>query len=240
MDCVNRLQLHWKIHSPMHQTPAVVAIDGPAGAGKSTISRRVAAQLGYTYIDTGAMYRCVALAALTRNIEDIATLAREVRIAFGPEQQIYLNGQDVSAAIREPRVSEAASKVSANPDVRRAMVEEQRRIAAGTSVVMEGRDIGTVVFPNAHVKIFLDADPLVRARRRAAELNAKGIAADVNDIARQIRERDHRDATREDSPMIAAVDAIRLDTSELSLEQVEEAILNIVRSRTRFKEGSSS
>ncbi len=224
----------------MHQTPAVVAIDGPAGSGKSTISRRVAAQLGYIYIDTGAMYRCVALAALTRNIDDIAALAREVRIAFGPEQQVYLNGEDVSAAIREPRVSEAASKVSANPEVRRAMVEEQRRIAAGTSIVMEGRDIGTVVFPNAQVKMFLDADPLVRARRRASELNAKGIAADVDDIAQQMKERDHRDATREDSPMVAAADAIHVDTSELSLEQVEEAILNIVRSRTLCKEGSSS
>ena len=224
----------------MHQTPAVVAIDGPAGSGKSTISRRVAAQLGYIYIDTGAMYRCVALAALTRNIDDIAALAREVRIAFGPEQQVYLNGEDVSAAIREPRVSEAASKVSANPEVRRAMVEEQRSIAAGTSIVMEGRDIGTVVFPNAQVKMFLDADPLVRARRRASELNAKGIAADVDDIAQQMKERDHRDATREDSPMVAAADAIHVDTSELSLEQVEEAILNIVRSRTLCKEGSSS
>lgn len=219
----------------MHQSPAVVAIDGPAGAGKSTISRRVAAQLGYTYIDTGAMYRCVALAALTRNIDDVAALAQEVRIAFGTEQQVFLNGEDVTAAIREPRVSEAASKVSANPEVRRAMVDEQRRIAAGTSVVMEGRDIGTVVFPNAQVKIFLDADPLVRARRRASELNARGIAADVDDIAQQIGARDHRDATREDSPMIPAADAIRLDTSGLTLEQVEEAILDIVRSRTLFK-----
>lgn len=207
----------------MHQTPAVVAIDGPAGAGKSTISRRVAAQLGYTYIDTGAMYRCVALAAL-RGLD-----VSNVRISFGAEQQVYLNGEDVTAAIRAPHVSEAASKVSANPEVRRAMVEEQRRIAAGTSVVMEGRDIGTVVFPHAQVKIFLDADSLVRAQRRAAELNAKGIAADVDEIAQQIRDRDHRDATRADSPMIAAPDAIHLDTSQLSLEQVEAAILGIVR-----------
>jgi CMP/dCMP kinase len=217
----------------MHPTPAVVAIDGPAGAGKSTISRRVAAQLGYTYIDTGAMYRCVALAALRG--QDVS----QIRVSFGAEQQVYLNGEDVSPAIRDPRVSEAASKVSANPEVRRAMVEEQRRIAAGTSVVMEGRDIGTVVFPNAQVKIYLDADPLVRARRRASELNAKGIDADVDEIAEQIRERDHRDATRADSPMIQAPDAVRLDTSGLTMEQVEEAILYIVRNRIESK-GTSS
>jgi cytidylate kinase len=216
--------------------PAVVAIDGPAGAGKSTVSRRVAAQLGYTYIDTGAMYRCVALAALNSNRDDIEAIAREIRVAFGPQQQVYLNGADVTSAIREPRVSEAASKVSANPEVRKAMVKEQRRIAEGTSVVMEGRDIGTVVFPDAQVKIFLDADPLVRARRRAEELNAKGIDANVDEIAQQIRDRDHRDATRADSPMVAAPDAIRVDTSGLSLEQVEEAILDIVRKR----KGSSS
>ena len=224
----------------MIQFPAVVAIDGPAGAGKSTLSRRVAAKLGFTYIDTGAMYRCVALCALRSGVQlsdavALEAVATRARIAFGPSQQILLDGEDVTGAIREPRVSDAASKVSAVPGVRRAMVEEQRHIASGASVVMEGRDIGTIVFPDAQVKIFLDADPFVRAARRAEELSAKGIAADVHEIARQIAERDQRDATREDSPMVQASDAVRLDTSGLTLEQVEEAILKIAHAKLEQK-----
>lgn len=218
--------------------PLVVAIDGPAGAGKSTISRRVAAQLGSVYIDTGAMYRAVALSAIrtAASFDDPAsleTLAAASRIEFaGPSStRVLLNGEDVSEAIRTPAVSEAASRVSAVAGVRRAMVAEQRRIAAASPVVMEGRDIGTVVFPNAQVKIYLDADPRVRAIRRAAELQAKGLPADVDDIARAIAERDHRDATREDSPMKPAPDAVHLDTSGLSMDQVEQAILDIVAAR---------
>ena len=218
----------------MIHLPAVVAIDGPAGAGKSTISRRVAARLGFTYIDTGAMYRCVGLYALRQGLDladavQLENAARSVRISFGAGQQVLLNGEDVSEAIRNPQTSDAASRVSSIPGVREAMVAEQRRIAAGTSVVMEGRDIGTVVFPDARVKIFLDADPMVRARRRSEELTAKGIAADIDEIARQIADRDHRDATREDSPMIKAEDAIWVDTSGLTLEQVETAILGIAQ-----------
>ncbi len=216
--------------------PVVVAIDGPAGAGKSTLSRRVAARLGYVYIDTGAMYRSIALAALRAGVDladapGLEGLAGESRIRFGAGSKVLLNGEDVTAAIRTPQVSEGASKVSAVPGVRRAMVAEQRRIAASESVVMEGRDIGTVVFPDAQVKIYLDADPMVRAERRAAELQSKGLAADVDEIAKAIEERDLRDATREDSPMVQAADAERLDTSGLDMEQVEQAILEIAASR---------
>lgn len=219
--------------------PLVVAIDGPAGAGKSTISRKVAARLGSVYIDTGAMYRAVALSALRNDtpLDDAAaleSLATSVRIAFGgaDSRTVLLNGEDVTEAIRTPQVSEAASKVSSVPGVRRAMVLEQRRIAASSPVVMEGRDIGTVVFPDAQVKVYLDADPRVRAVRRAAELEAKGQPADVDEIAKAIAERDHRDATREDSPMKPATDAVRLDTSGLNIDQVEQAILDIVAART--------
>jgi cytidylate kinase len=218
--------------------PAVVAIDGPAGAGKSTLSRRVAARLGFVYIDTGAMYRCVALAAVRTgsdlsDVKQVEALAKQIRIEFESGSTVLLDGEDVTGAIRSPEASQAASKVSALPGVRQAMVIEQRRIATGHSVVMEGRDIGTVVFPNAAVKIFLDADPLVRAERRAAELREKGLQVDVKEIARQIEERDERDRSREDSPMIAAPDAVHLDTSRLTLEQVEQAILDIASAKLR-------
>ena len=214
----------------------VVAIDGPAGAGKSTIARRVAEKLGFVYIDTGAMYRAVALWALRigLDLEDhlrLEQLAFEAHIEFGAGNTILLNGDDVTAAIRQPEVSDVASKVSAVPGVRRAMVFEQRRIAESSAVVMEGRDIGTVVFPDAAVKVFLDADPAVRAERRAGELAQKGQEVEVSEIEAQIRERDYRDATRPDSPMVRAPDASLVDTSNLTLEEAEDAILKIVRSK---------
>jgi cytidylate kinase len=212
----------------------IVAIDGPAGAGKSTIARRIAARLGAVYIDTGAMYRAVALLAMRSNVDlaDAAAmeaLARSAEIAFqAGSARTLLNGEDVSEAIRRPEVSPAASKGSAIPGVRRALVEKQRRMGAAANVVMEGRDIGTVVFPNAEVKIFLDADPEVRATRRLRELEAKGTAPPAAEVAREIRERDQRDSTRADSPLVAASDAIRIDTTALSLDQVEQAILEVV------------
>jgi cytidylate kinase len=215
----------------------VVAIDGPAGAGKSTIARRVAGRLGYVYIDTGAMYRAVALQALRSGVtlEDRGALeqvARSVRIEFEPRSsRVLLNGEDVSEAIREPRMSPAASKASVFPGVRRALVSEQRRIADGRRVVMEGRDIGSVVFPDAEVKIYLDASPEVRAERRVRELRGKGVEVDAAEIAREIRERDLRDTTRADSPLVCAPDAVRVDTTEMTLEQVEHVILEIVRKR---------
>jgi bifunctional aspartokinase / homoserine dehydrogenase 1 len=224
------------------QKPVVVAIDGPAGAGKSTLSRKIAARLGYVYIDTGAMYRSVALAALRAGIETTDTgrlesIAQHSRIRFAEGNKVLLNGEDVTAEIRQPAISEASSRVSEVPGVRKAMVSEQRRIAASESVVMEGRDIGTVVFPNAEVKIFLDADPMVRAIRRCEELKAKGLPADVQAIADAIAERDRRDATRADSPMVQAEDAVRLDTSHLNMEQVEEAILQIVEAKLGKENG---
>jgi cytidylate kinase len=217
----------------------VVAIDGPAGAGKSTIARRVAGKMGFTYIDTGAMYRAVALAALRAGaaLEDAARLeelAHAAAIEFEPGgSRVFLNGEDVSEAIRQPEVSPAASKVSAIPGVRRAMVARQREIAAGTSVVMEGRDIGTVVFPDAEVKIFLDARPEVRAGRRSRELEEKGLAVRTEEVDREMRERDRRDATRADSPLVQASDAVYLDTTALSLDEVEQVILKTIAERAR-------
>jgi cytidylate kinase len=210
----------------------IVAIDGPAGAGKSTVARSVARRLGFLYIDTGAMYRAVALWALRTGValddfHRLEQLARQARIEFDGRQTVLLNGENVTEAIREPTVAEAASKIAACGGVRRAMSAEQRRIAASHSSVMEGRDIGTVVFPEAQVKIFLDADPDERARRRAVET---GGAPDQ--VAREMEVRDRRDRTRSEAPLTQAPDAEYLDTSGLSPEQVEEAILKLVRKRT--------
>ena len=210
-----------------------VAIDGPAGAGKSTLARRIAGKLGYLYVDTGAMYRAVALWALRRNIafsdmHRLEQLAREALIEFTPgSTSILLNGEDVSEAIRTPEVADGASKVAQIPAVRRALVEKQREIGISASCVLEGRDIGSVVFPDASVKIFLDAQPGVRADRRALETDLPR-----ETVSQQIAERDARDRNRTESPLVQAPDAIYVDTTGMPIEEVEEAVLKIIRDRT--------
>ena len=212
-----------------------MAIDGPAGAGKSTIAKALADRLGFTYIDTGAMYRAVALWALRQGVgladehrlEQLA-LAAEIELEPG---RIRLNGEDVTDAIRTQEAAGGASQVSAIPGVRRAMVAKQRAIGERTSVVMEGRDIGTVVFPEAEVKIYLDANPEERVRRRLQDVRSAGDGISEAQLAAQMRERDTRDRTRADAPLMQAPDAIYLDSTPLTPEEVEEAILRIVRAR---------
>jgi CMP/dCMP kinase len=208
----------------------VIAIDGPAGAGKSTVARAVAERLGFTYLDSGAMYRCVALAALERaadpdDAEAMGEVARSSAIELEGET-IELDGRDVSAAIRDPRVSEASSRVSVHPAVRAAMVAEQRRLIAAGRYVAEGRDIGTVVSPDAPLKVFLTALPEERARRRAAQTGE-----DAATVLAAQRERDARDETREHSALRPAPDAVEVDTTDLSLEQVVSRIESLARDR---------
>ena len=196
----------------------VIAIDGPAGAGKSTVARAAAERLGFTYLDTGAMYRAIAVAADGGG--DPAAIARAAQLELG--ERVTLDGEDVTERIREPWVSEAASRVSSDPAVREALVAQQQRILAEGDWVAEGRDIGTVVAPEAEVKVFLTADPAERARRRAAEL---GTDPDV--VARDQALRDERDRNREHAPLVAAPDAVPVDTTGLSLDQVVEQIVTL-------------
>lgn len=211
----------------------VVAIDGPAGAGKSTVARAVAARLGFVYIDTGAMYRAVALWASQAGVSGddahkLEQLAKEASIVFEPgSQRVFLNGADVTGEIRTPEISAFASKVSAVPAVRRVLVDKQRELGTGANVVMEGRDIGTVVFPEAKVKIFLDAPAAVRASRRSLEH-----AADSERTAQEIAERDARDRGRAEAPLVQAPDAVFIDSDGLSIPEVVEAVLKVVRDRT--------
>ena len=192
----------------------LIAIDGPAGAGKSTVARALAAHLGIGYLDSGAMYRCVALLALRSPQSDLPGLAAGARIELAADG-VRLDGEDVTDQIRTAQVSSAASRVAADPDVRRALVAKQREILAAGDWVCEGRDIGTVVAPDADVKVFLTADEHERARRRAAELGA-GAA----DVAQEIAARDRRDAAREHSPLRAAPDAAVIDCTALSVAEV--------------------
>lgn len=199
----------------------VVAIDGPAGAGKSTVAKAAAAALGFTYLDTGAMYRCVALATLERG-GDPGELASSIAISLQPH--VALDGVDVSDAIRSPEVSAAASEVAALPAVRRAMVAQQRRLMAVGDWVAEGRDIGTVVMPEAELKVFVTASPQERARRRAAQ-----IGADVATVLAEQTLRDERDSSRADSPLRRAEGAVELDTTGLTLDEVVARIVALAQ-----------
>ncbi len=217
--------------------PLTVAIDGPAGAGKSTVAKRVATALGFTYIDTGAMYRAVAWKALQKGVpatdaEALAELARRLRITLLPltpdgKQTVLADGEDVTEAIRTPEVSSLTSPISALPKVRRVIVEQQREMGrrAERGVVLEGRDIGTVVFPDAEVKIFLTASPEERAKRRYEELRDRGLEVSYADVLADQIARDTRDTQRPDSPLRAAPDAILLDTDGLTIEAVVDKIL---------------
>jgi len=213
----------------------IVAIDGPAGAGKSTVAKGVADRLGYLYIDTGAMYRAVAWKALEANVpisdqQAVVALAMRTDVSLATingEQHVFADGEDVSQAIRGPEATWASSPVSALPGVRKRLVELQRNMAADGGVVMEGRDIGTVVFPHAEVKIFLTATAEERARRRVEQMREMGIQADPAKIAAEMRERDLRDSSRADSPLQQAPDAVLLDTDGMSVEQVIDAIIAI-------------
>ena len=220
-----------------HSRRVIIAIDGPAGAGKSSLARRLAERLGFTYIDSGAMYRAVALWAMrqsldTADLHRMEQLARAAGIELQPAgTRVLLNGEDVTAAIRTAEVGRQASVVAAIPGVRRALVEKQRALGERTSVIMEGRDIGTVVFPDADVKIFLDADQGERVKRRQRDFKQQGDAPPAEAIADEIRERDRRDRTRAEAPLTQAPDAVYLDSTGLSLDQVEEQILKLVRAR---------
>jgi cytidylate kinase len=219
--------------------PVVVTIDGPAGAGKSTVARRLARALGYRLLDTGAIYRAVALVAQRAGVAwndgpGLAAVARALDIQFsfvGDVNHVTVSGEDVSAAIRTPEVSQGSSQVSAHPEVRAALLDLQRRLGAGGGVVVEGRDTGTVVFPAAEAKFFLTASDEERAQRRLAELSAAGVTAELESTLRDMRERDRRDASRDVAPMKAADDARLVDTSGLSLDEVVARLLEVVRER---------
>lgn len=218
----------------------IIAIDGPAGAGKSSVARKLARQLDYLFINTGAMYRAVAWKAQQSgipldDIERIGRLARESRIELtGPvdSTRVLVDGEDITESITSPQVSQAASVVSAIPAVRRALVARQQQMGSEGGVVMEGRDIGTMVFPDADIKIYLDASSEARSRRRFDEDTARGIAvASIERMRSEIEERDLRDKSRDDSPLLQAEDAIYIDSSGLSIEEVVVRILGAVSSK---------
>ena len=216
-----------------------IAIDGPAGAGKSTIAKSLSKRLGVIYVDTGAMYRAMALYLIRCGVdmEDAASISEkckdaDISIAFeNGVQQVILNGENVSGLIRTEEVSSMASKSSVNPDVRAKLVELQQKLAEKEALVMDGRDIGTVVLPKAEVKIYLTASSAVRAKRRYDELKAKGEECELARIEADIIERDHRDMTREISPLKQAEDAVLVDTSDMSIDEVEEKLLSIVEEK---------
>lgn len=216
-----------------------VAMDGPVGAGKSTIARECAKRLGFIYVDTGALYRAVGLFCKRKNIEISIDNAKEVETEINSglkleiklengTQLVFMNGENVSEEIRLPEISMAASAVSAIPCVRRFLLETQRKVAKENNVIMDGRDIGTVILPNADVKIFITAKPEIRAKRRYDELIAKGIDAKFEDVLNDLNTRDYNDSHREEAPLKQADDAILLDTSDYDFEQSVCAVIKLI------------
>ena len=225
-----------------------IAIDGPAGSGKSTVARRVAAMLGYVYLDSGAMYRAVALKALERKVpleneDQLESLVRETRIelkpptpeqeAAGLKNRVFLDGREVTQEIRTDEVAQAASRVATIGSVRHVLVAEQQKAGAGGGIVMEGRDIGTVVFPNAELKIFLEASAVTRAQRRWMEHQEKGEKVSVAKVMEEVRERDQRDRGRKVSPLIRAKDAVLVDNTAMGIEETARLIVLLAREREK-------
>ena len=216
-----------------------IAIDGPAGAGKSTIARRAAEELGFVYVDTGAMYRAIAVYLLQKGIppeakEQVEAAVKEIQVSIAyeeGEQQVLLNGENVTSWLRREEVGRMASSVSAIPAVRQALFELQRSLAEKEDVIMDGRDIGTAILPNAELKIYLTASVETRARRRCLELSQKGEEADLAEVEKDIRERDERDMNRETAPLRQAPDAIYLDTSHMTIEEVVGKIKTLCQRR---------
>ena len=215
-----------------------IAIDGPSGSGKSTLAKGVASRLGILYLDTGAMYRACGLKAIktqidTKDAEQVEKMMKDIKIDItheNGEQHVWLDGEDVSKEIRMPGVSVAASDVSAIPCVREAMVDLQRKISEGKNVVLDGRDIGSKVFPNAKYKFFLVADAEERARRRLLELQEKGVTdTSFEDVLKDIKYRDHQDTTRASSPLVKVEDAIEIDTTSISIEGTLDALLSHIK-----------
>ena len=220
--------------------PVNIAIDGPSGAGKSSAAKALAKKLGYLYIDTGALYRAIGLFCIRENVADMKDVSLVVpqlekidvslRFVEG-EQRVYLNGEDVSGVIRTQPVAQAASDVSAHPPVRAFLLDLQRKMAAENNVLMDGRDIGTVILPNADVKFFLTADAAARAKRRTLELQAKGIAADYETVLREIEQRDANDSSRAAAPLKAADDAVLVDNSQMDQDQTVEYMCQIIEEK---------
>ena len=225
----------------MPQRELIIAIDGPSGAGKSTLSKLLAQRLGYLNIDTGAMYRAVALAASRKGVDiddaaGLGRLAQQVQIGFRRScsgEQVYLDGEDVSSAIRTPEISMLTSRVAACAAVRQAMVDLQRQMGEQGGVVLEGRDIGSVVFPAAEVKFFLSASAQERGRRRFAELCSKGLAVDLEQTIAEVEARDAADSGREHAPLVQPADAVVIDATSLDIAQVLQRLLSVALARRR-------
>lgn len=215
----------------------IVAIDGPAGSGKGTITKQVGERLGLINIDTGAMFRCVTLDMIQKGIEveeenKIKEMLNKIEIELKESEEVFLNGQEVTKRIRENDINRFISPVSMIPMVREKLLELQRKMAQGKNIIMEGRDIGTVVFPNADVKIYLDASPEERAKRRVQQNQEKGLTTSYEEVLKSIKDRDQKDSTREIAPLRKAEDAIYIDSTNMTIEKVTEEIVKIVKEKS--------